>query len=80
VFAHGRLATNSTEAFDLVLYPPHLPGANLMNWDIHEQVFEAAYHWTLAYLDRAEAEGNPIIAALAPGLSDLNDQWRNAGN
>lgn len=78
VFAHGRLADNAAEASDLVLRPPQLPGSSTMNWAIHAQVFEAAYRWTLDYLSRAEAEKNPVLAALAPGVSDLGAQRRTS--
>ena len=49
---------------DLVLEVPALAGANLMDFDRHTAVFEAAYHWCRREIDRLIEQANPALAAI----------------
>jgi len=49
---------------DLVLTVPAIAGANLMDFDHHHKVFEAAYQWCRGRIDELIQEGNPALAAI----------------
>jgi NTE family protein len=49
---------------DLVLSVPALPGANLMDFDRHHEVFEAAYRWCRRRLDELAQAGDPALDAI----------------
>jgi NTE family protein len=49
---------------DLVLTVPALAGANLMDFDRHSDVFEAAYRWCRTRIDELEQQGDPALAAI----------------
>jgi NTE family protein len=49
---------------DLLLTVPVHPGANLMDFDRHSEVFEAAYRWCLHQIDALAEKGNPALAAI----------------
>ena len=49
---------------DLVLEVPALAGANLMDFDRHTAVFEAANHWCRREIDRLIEQANPALAAI----------------
>jgi NTE family protein len=49
---------------DLMLTVPAVAGANLMDFDRHSDVFEAAYRWCRARIDELEQQGDPALAAI----------------
>ena len=49
---------------DLVLTVPALPGANLMDFDRHTEVFAAAYQWCHQQIDELTNKGSPALAAI----------------
>ena len=49
---------------DLVLTPPALPGASLMSFDRHMEVFDAAHRWALERIDTLSASGDLALAAI----------------
>jgi len=49
---------------DLVLTVPPLPGASLMDFDRHREVFEAAYEWCRRQMAELSEQGNPALAAI----------------
>jgi len=49
---------------DLVLPVPELPGASLMDFDRHVEVFEGAYHWCRSRIDELGAQNDPALAAI----------------
>ena len=53
-----------TEPLDLVLAPPAFPGSSFIDFDRHTEVFEAAYRWCNAELDRLTREHNPALKAI----------------
>jgi NTE family protein len=52
------------ERLDLVLAPPAFPGSNVIDFDRHTEVFEAAYQWCNSQIDRLMAECNPALGAI----------------
>jgi NTE family protein len=53
-----------TGPLDLVLPVPELPGANLLDFDRHFEVFEAAYHWCRKRIDELGERNDPALAAI----------------
>lgn len=49
---------------DLVLTPPQLPGASLMSFDRHMEVFEAAHLWAQERIETMSAEGDAALSAI----------------
>jgi NTE family protein len=49
---------------DLVLSVPIMPGASLLDFDRHSQVFEASYQWCRAQIDKFAETGNPALSAI----------------
>jgi NTE family protein len=49
---------------DLVLTVPSLPGANLMDFDRHVEVFGGAYEWCRGRIDELADKGDPALAAI----------------
>ncbi len=49
---------------DLVMPVPELPGASLMDFDRHVEVFEAAYHWCKTRIDELAEQNDPALAAI----------------
>jgi NTE family protein len=54
----------TTDPLDLVLAPPPFPGSNVIDFDRHTEVFEAAYRWCNGEIDRLTAERNPALEAI----------------
>ena len=54
---------------DLVLSVPALPGANLMDFDRHHELFETAYQWGRRRLDALADQGDPALAAILAAKS-----------
>jgi NTE family protein len=52
------------ESSDLVLKVPIFPGANLLSFDQHIEVFEAAYLWAMHQIDRFQANDEPAWAQI----------------
>jgi NTE family protein len=52
------------ERLDLLLAPPAFPGSNVIDFDRHTEVFEAAYQWCNRYIDQLMAECNPALGAI----------------
>ena len=70
LLAHQRYDL-PVEAHDLVLSPPSLPGASLMSFDRHMEVFNAAHVWGKDEIERRTGAGDPALRAIlgAPGAS-----------
>jgi NTE family protein len=49
---------------DLVLTVPPLADAQFMDFDRHQEVFEAAYHWCCGQIDELMESGDPALAAI----------------
>ena len=52
------------EPLDLILAPPAFPGSDVIDFDRHTEVFEAAYQWCNGHIDRLMAERNPALDAI----------------
>lgn len=64
IFTNIRKEPRLAGPHDLFLHPPSIPGSSYMNWDCHQDAFEAAYRWALESLDNLRSNGNPAIAAM----------------
>ena len=49
---------------DLVLPVPELPGATLLDFDRHFEVFEGAYQWCRRRIDELGEQNDPALAAI----------------
>jgi len=49
---------------DLVMPVPELPGATLLDFDRHFEVFEGAYHWCKTRIDELGERNDPALAAI----------------
>lgn len=63
LLAHQRYDL-PVEAHDLVLSPPSLPGASLMNFDHHMEVFDAAHVWGKSEIERRSGTADPALLAI----------------
>jgi NTE family protein len=68
LLVHQRVDSMPVGPADFVLRPPALPGASVMDFDNHKQVFEAAHVWAKAEIERAEeGRSNALLAILSQG-------------
>jgi NTE family protein len=49
---------------DLVLNVPPFPGARFMDFDLHFEIFEAAYQWCRGQIDTLSRAGDPALSAI----------------
>ena len=49
---------------DLVMTPPALPGASLMSFDRHMEVFNAAHQWAAGQIETLSGSGDTALAAI----------------
>jgi NTE family protein len=61
---HQNLELLPKEHLDLILAPPAFPGSNVIDFDRHTEVFEAAYQWCNSHIDQLMAECNPALGAV----------------
>jgi len=54
---------------DLVLTPPSLPGASLMSFDRHMEVFNAAHLWGKKEIEQRSSAADPAMLAIMSGAS-----------
>lgn len=66
LLAHQRYDL-PVEAHDLVLSPPSLPGASLMSFDRHMEVFNAAHVWGKDEIERRTEAADPALRAMLSG-------------
>lgn len=59
-------------AHDLVMSPPSLPGASLMSFDRHMEVFNAAHAWAQATIDELSASGDAALAAILESAGEAS--------
>jgi NTE family protein len=64
LLVHQRSDSIPVTATDFVLRPPTIPGAKVMEFDNHRRVYEAAYLWARATIERAEAEQDAALLAV----------------
>lgn len=64
LLVHQRYDDLPVGPLDLVLTPPALPGASLMSFDRHMEVFDAAHAWALSRIDDLSASGDAALAAI----------------
>jgi NTE family protein len=64
LLVHQRYDDLPVGAHDLVLTPPSLPGASLMSFDRHMEVFNAAHAWALGRIGELSASDDAALAAI----------------
>lgn len=52
------------EPHDVVLRPPSLPGASVIDFSNHTKVYNASHQWTLAQIAERRSSGDPALAAM----------------
>jgi NTE family protein len=74
LLAHQRYDLPVDE-HDLVLTPPSLPGASLMSFDRHMEVFNAAHAWGKEEIERRTGAADPAVRAILSGAgADANGE------
>jgi NTE family protein len=64
LFANARFDHSIVGPYDLIVAPPPFPGSSFMDFDRHNEVFQASYRWALEYIDAQIAKGDPAMMAL----------------
>lgn len=64
LFGNIRDEPTPAGAQDLVLHPPPLPGASVLNWDRHGEAIDAAHKWARERIERLRSQGDSVLTAM----------------